>query len=101
MTGMRIYGLLLLVLAAAVILAGCSGEDVTGSHPDYPRTWISDDVVVVDDDPGMRLHDIFDDGLILECLGGRTVSERDLLVGSERGGYIRRVRRVEADGNLL
>ena len=100
MTGMKIYGPLL-VLAAVVILAGCSGEDITGSHPDYPRTWISDDVVVVDDDPGLKLHDIFDDSLILERLGGRTVNGGDLLVGSERGGYIRHVHHIEADGNLL
>ena len=99
MTGMRIYRLL--VLVATIILAGCSGEDVPGSPSDYPRTWISDDVVVVDDDPDMKLHDIFDDSLILECLRGRTVSEGELLVGSERGGYIRLVRLVETDGRLL
>ena len=101
MTGIRIYRLALLFLAAAIILAGCSEENVPGSPSDYPRTWISDDVVVVDDYPDMKLHDIFDDSLILECLGGRTVSEGELLVGSERGGYIRRVLLVETDGNLL
>ncbi len=101
MTGLRIYGLLLLALAATALLAGCSGENITGSAPDYPRTWISDDVVVVDDDPDIKLYDIFDDSLVLERLGGRTVSRGDLLVGSERGGYIRHVHHVEADSNLL
>ena len=95
------YRLLLPALAAAFILAGCSGEDLTGSPPDYPRTWISDDVVVIDDDPGLKLHDIFDDSLILERTGEQTVSEGDLLAGSERGGYIRRVHLVETDGRLL
>ncbi len=99
MTGARRN--LLPALAAVFILTGCSGEDVTGSHPDYPRTWISDDVVVIDDDPGMRIHDISGSAMILERLGGRTVSEGDLLIGSERGGYIRRALQVEPDGRLL
>ncbi len=102
MTRMKIRGLsLTLFLTAASLLAGCSGEDVTGPIPDYPPTWIRDNVVVVDDDPGLRLHDIFEDGLILERLGGRTVSYGDLLAGSERGGYIRYVHHVEADSNFL
>ncbi len=92
---------LILFLSAASLLAGCGGEDIVGSTPEYPRTWISDNVVVIDDDPGMRLNDIFEDGLILERTDERTVSEGDLLTGSERGGYIRRVRHIETDGHLL
>jgi len=89
------------LLAAAAILAGCAGEDHSPSALEYPLTVIARDVIVVDDDPALRLHDISDDVLVLERLGNATVSEGALLVGSERGGYIRRARVVEADGNLL
>jgi len=99
MTGARKY--ILPALAATFILAGCSGEDISSPAPTNPPVRIMDDVVVIDDDPGIRLHDISDDSLVLERLGDRTVSEGDLLVGSEMGGYIRRARVVETDGNLL
>jgi len=88
-------------IPAAVIIAGCSGDDVSPSAPDYPLTVIAGDVIVVDDDPAIRFHDISDDVLVLERLGGATVNEGALIVGSERGGYIRRARTVEPDGNLL
>jgi DNA-binding beta-propeller fold protein YncE len=90
-----------LAVAAAAVIAGCSGEDVTGSHPDYPRTWISDDVIVVDTEPGLVFHDISEDEMLLIFLGGRKVRTGDLLVGSGRGGFIRRVRTVESDGKML
>ncbi len=89
------------LLLAALVLAGCSGEDISPSTPDYPRPWIKDDVVVVDDDPALRLYDITDDTLILERLGNATVSSGALLVGSEMGGYIRRARVIEEDGRLI
>lgn len=100
MTGMR-RCLLPPLLLAALVLAGCSGEDVSSPAPTCPPPWIKADVVVVDDDPALRLHDISDDSLILERLGGRTVSDGALLVGSGMGGYIRRARKIEVDGRLL
>ena len=63
--------ILLPALTAVFILSGCSGEDVTGSHPDYPRTWIADGVIVIDDEPGLSLHDISDGCLVLERTGER------------------------------
>jgi DNA-binding beta-propeller fold protein YncE len=89
------------LLMAVLLLTGCSGEDISPVTPDYPPSRIMADVVVVDDDPAIRLHDISDDTLVLERLGGMTVPQGALLVGSEMGGYIRRARVVEVDGNLL
>jgi len=97
----RAARLSLTVIAAPVIIAGCSAEDHSASAPDYPETVIARDVIVVDDDPALRLHDISGGELVLERLGGATVSEGALLVGSAGGGYIRRARVVEADGDLL
>jgi sugar lactone lactonase YvrE len=92
---------LLPLLTAVSLISGCMGDDITGSTPDYPRTWISEDVVVIDDDPAIRLNDIFEDHLVLETIGGASISAGDLLVGSERGGYIRRARTIENDGSLI
>jgi len=100
MTGKLKY-LLPPLLFAVLVIAGCSGEDVSPSAPGNHRTRIADDVVVIDDDPGIRLYDISDRTLIFERLGDRTIRERALVVGSEMGGYIRRVRIVEEDGRFL
>ena len=100
MTGKWKY-LLPPLFLAAVTVAGCSGEDVFSPAPLNPPTRLADDVVVIDDDPGIRLREISDETLVFERLGGQTIRDGALVVGSEMGGYIRRARIVEADGRLL
>jgi hypothetical protein len=85
----------------ALILGGCSGDDISPATPIYPETVISNDVIVIDDDPSLSVYEITDETVVLSRLGGRTLKFDDLIVGSSMGGFVRRVKAVREDDNFL
>lgn len=89
---------------AAALLWGCAGETpFSASAPpgDRPPTRLAWNVFVVDDAQNMRLYDIEADAIVFDTTGGPVPRVGTLLVGSERGGFIRRAMRVETSGERL
>lgn len=92
------------ILLAAVLGAapGCAGDGPLGPAPIRPPPRIADDVFVIGaGTEGIGLRDIAADRLTLDWTGGPVPAEGDVIVGEERGGFIRRARTVERSGDRI
>jgi DNA-binding beta-propeller fold protein YncE len=97
----RITFLVALVAGCAAI-AGCGADTPTEPRGGGSGAKISDDVFVVDEKVGLSLVEAADTLLVYDVSGRMPViPPRAVIVGTDGGGYIRRVRSVLADGNRL
>jgi DNA-binding beta-propeller fold protein YncE len=102
---MRTHSIILFWLALGAGIAalpGCDSDSPTGPRSEAPFTVISDDVFVVTARSGLTLTGEADSVLTFRMAGGiPKIQPGALLVGTEGGGYIRRVRSFEVDGGRL
>ena len=97
----RITFLVALVAGCAGV-AGCGEDAPTGPRGAGAAVEIAGDVFVVDEKTGLSLVDAADTLLVYDVLGRMpAIPSGAVIVGTDRGGYIRRVRSVVADGNRL
>ncbi|MFA4948715.1 MAG: hypothetical protein WC674_09445 [Candidatus Krumholzibacteriia bacterium] len=89
-------------VAGCAAIAGCGTDTPTEPRGKGSGVKISDDVFVVNERTGLSLVDAADTLLVYDMLGRMPVIPPGaVIVGTDGGGYIRRVRSVLADGNRL
>jgi hypothetical protein len=90
------------IAAGCAAIAGCGADTPTQPQGEGSGARISGDVFVVDGKTGLSLVDAGDSLLVYDVLGRMpAIPPGAVVVGTDGGGYIRRVRSVLADGNRL
>lgn len=86
------------LLCASVLLA-LGSVTLTGC----PQTGVLDDgLVIVDDVPGLEVASVSDEGLAFQTSSASPVQVGDIVVGTDKGGFIRRVDAVnETKGGVV
>jgi hypothetical protein len=91
---------LLALIFLTVIIPSCSKKKST--KPEPPDTIISDKVVVLEEETGVSLDTVKDSTYTFTFTGQPPkVSKNDILVGTEGGGYLRRVVSVTTKDNSI
>ncbi|MCK4306009.1 MAG: hypothetical protein KAY24_17350, partial [Candidatus Eisenbacteria sp.] len=92
----------LLVLLGLAFIPACSNDP---SKPEEPVTVISDETVVIDEVSGISVASIDTRLIVFDASAGDPENlpfgERDILVGTENGGYLRRVASIEVAGDSV
>jgi DNA-binding beta-propeller fold protein YncE len=102
MSARRRITFLFALAAGCAAIAGCGADTPTEPRGKGSAAEIAGDVFVVDEKVGLSLVDANDTLLAYDVLGRTVVIPPGaVIVGTDRGGYIRRVRSVLADGNRL
>ena len=93
---------LVALAAGCAAIAGCGADTPTQPQGEGSGARISGDVFVVDGKTGLSLVDAGDSLLVYDVLGRMpAIPPGAVVVGTDGGGYIRRVRSVLAGGNRL
>ena len=90
------------LVAACAAIAGCGADAPTRPRDEGADTRISGNVFVVDERTGLSLVDAGDSLLVYDVLGRMpAIPPGAVVVGTDGGGYIRRVQSVVAGGRRL
>jgi DNA-binding beta-propeller fold protein YncE len=92
----------LALLAGGAALPGCGEDSMTAPRSDRPLTLVSDEVFVVGARAGLTLVGDADSVLVFEMeTGVPEILPGAVIVGTDGGGYIRRVQSVQTGGKRL
>jgi DNA-binding beta-propeller fold protein YncE len=90
------------LLAGGAALSGCGGDSTTAPRSAAPFTDVSENVFVVLEEDGLSLVSDADSVLVFDVAAGApTIARNTILVGTEGGGYIRRVESTRTEGQRL
>ena len=88
------------LLAGGAVLSGCGTDSTTAPRGDAPFTAVSGDVFIVGD--SLTLAGDSDSVLTFDLAHGvPKIAPNSIIVGTENGGYIRRVRSTRVEGKRL
>jgi uncharacterized protein (TIGR02145 family) len=77
-----------------------NGKDSVSS--DAEDIVINENVVIPEDDPELAIDEVGDEQITISFTGDAPdIEEDDILVGTENGGYLRKVSSVTIDGNIM
>jgi hypothetical protein len=85
-----------------VALIGSSCEKTPTGPKNVPEVVVSEKTVVLEEKEDVSLKDITDSTYIFEFSGAKPkISEGDVLVGSEKGGYLRRIKSATIEDDKI
>ncbi|HEY5132356.1 MAG TPA: hypothetical protein VII85_01570, partial [Candidatus Krumholzibacteriaceae bacterium] len=93
-------GFLFALTVGGAALSGCGTDSTTAPQSDAPFTAVSGDVFIVGD--SLALVGDADSVLTFDAAGGvPRIAPNSIIVGTDNGGYIRRVQSTRVEGNRL